>query len=458
MSKVTKNIEEARTYLDEALEALEEQETRIQALPDDTPDEERDFHKTLFEQRREDVARARDTLERLIALRQARETVPAPDDGDDGDDGDDPAEKRGIPARYRGSSKEPLTYRADNPGVSFFADVFHAQIGGSQEAFARLAQNEREMAYETRSMSTTVTAGGNFIPPQYLGEMYAALARPGRPFADSLPNSPLMATGMNITIPRITTGSLVATQTTQNTSLGTRDIVEALLTVPVITIGGYSDLSVQLAERAEPGFDTILFNDLRADYDRQLDNSCINGAGTTDHVGIRAVGSIQTSTYTSATPVASGLLPKLYDGIQKIATTRYAEPDTLVLHPRRSAWLVSNLSSTFPLFQVGGLYQAAGQQAGGFVNSFAGLNIVSDPNVGTVYSVGGNTNEDEIYVTRNADMHLWEGTPRVEVFRDVGSATGTVRIRLYAFSAFASGRFPGSICKIAGSGLSAPTF
>jgi hypothetical protein len=134
------------------------------------------------------------------------------------------------------------------------------------------------------------------------------------------------------------------------------------------------------------------------------------------------------------------------------------QPDTLVLHPRRSAWFVSNLSSTFPLFQVGGLYQAAGQQDGGFVNSFAGLNIVSDPNVGTVYSVGGNTNEDEIYVTRNADMHLWEGTPRVEVFRDVGSSTGTVRIRLYAFSAFASGRFPGSICKIAGSGLSAPTF
>jgi HK97 family phage major capsid protein len=459
MSKVTKNIEEARTYLDEALEALEEQETRIQALPDDTPDEERDFHKTLFEQRREDVARARDTLERLIALRQARETVPVPDDGDDSDDGDDPAEKRGIPARYRGSSKEPLTYRADNQAErSFFYDVFAASRLGNSEAQARLQQNEREVAYETRSMSTTVTAGGNFIPPQYLGEMYAALARPGRPYADSVPNTPLMATGMNITIPRITTGSLVAAQTTQNTSLGTQDIVEALLTVPVITIGGYSDLSVQLAERAEPGFDQILFADLRNDYDRVLDAAMLNGAGSTTHLGIRAVSSIQTSTYTSATPVASGLLPKLYDAIQKIATTRYMQPDTLVLHPRRSAWFVSNLSSTFPLFQVGGLYQAAGQQDGGFVNSFAGLNIVSDPNVGTVYSVGGNTNEDEIYVTRNADMHLWEGTPRVEVFRDVGSSTGTVRIRLYAFSAFASGRFPGSICKIAGSGLSAPTF
>lgn len=454
MSKVTKSIEEARDLLDKSIQEMDDWDAKIQALPDDTKDEERSFHAATFERIQEDVKRQRETLERLIAVRDARETVPAPDEGD-GDDGDEPEMRH---ARPYGTSKEPLTYRPELQGRSFFYDVIAASLHGNHEAQARLAQNEREMSIEMRSMSTTVTAGGNFIPPQYLGEMYAALARPGRPYADSLPRSPLMATGMNLTIPRITTGSLVATQTTQNTSLGTRDIVEALLTVPVITIGGYSDLSVQLAERAEPGFDQILFSDLRADYDRQLDSSCINGAGTTDHVGIRSVGSINTVSYTSATPTAAAMLPGLYNAIQKIATVRYAEPDTLVIHPRRAAWLASNLSSTFPLFQVGNLYQAAGQQAGGFMNGFAGLNIVSDPNIGTVYSVGGNTNEDEVYVTRNADMHLWEGDPRVEVFRDVGSATGTVRIRLYAFSAFASGRFPGSITKIAGSGLSAPTF
>lgn len=457
MSKVTKNIEEARAYLDEALEALEEQETRIQALPDDTADEERDFHKTLFEQRKEDVARARDTLERLIALKRARETVPpADDDDDDGNGGGNGGDAEKRHARPRGTTVEPLTYRQNGP-FSFFRDVFHAQIGGNPEAQARLAQHEHEMQIEKRTMSTTVTAGGNFIPPQYLGEMYAGLARPGRPFADVVPTSPLMATGMSITIPRITTGSLVAAQTTQNTSLGTQDIVEALLTVPVVTIGGYSDLSVQLAERADPAFDTILFNDLRADYDRVLDSAMLNGAGTTTHVGIRAVGSIQTSTYTAATPVASGLFPKIYDAIQKVSTNRYAEPDTAVIHPRRSAWFASSLGTSWSLFPYGSGFQA-GTQNNGYVANWAGLNWVSDPNIGTTYSVGGSTNEDEIYVVRVADMHLWEGEPRVEVFRDVGSATGTVRVRLYAFSAFASGRFPASICKIAGSGLATPSF
>ena len=450
--KVTKNIEEARELLDKALEAMNEEDDAIQALPDTAPEETRKFHEELFETRKSDVADARKTLERLIALRDARETVPAPD-SDDGDGDGDAAETR---QRIQ-LGKEPRTYRKEGQN-SFFRDLYHAQIGQNPEAMARLAQHHREVEIESRSMSTTVTAGGNFIPPEYLGEMYAPLARAGRPFADAVPSSPLMAEGMTITIPRITTGTLVATQTTQNTSLGTQDIVEALLSVPVVTIGGYADLSVQLAERASPAFDQILFNDLRADYDRLLDNQLINGTGTTQHVGIRSVASINTSTYTSGTPTAAGLVPKVYDAIQLIASNRYAPPDLCIMHPRRAAFLASNLSSTFPLFQYGQLTQAVGVQDQGMTTSLSGLRIINDANIATNYSVGGNTNEDEMYVVRSTDFHLWEGQPRVEVFRDVGSATGTVRIRLYAFSAFASGRFPKSITKIAGSGLSTPSF
>lgn len=453
--KVTKNVEEARKFLADAIESMEEQETKIQALPDDVSDEERDFHKALFDTRTDDVARARETLERLLALQEARKTVP-PDSEDEQEAAAD-AEKRGGPARPRGSSNEPLTYRLTGP-FSFFRDLYYGQIGGDPEAQARLAQNNREMQVEERTMSTTVTAGGNFIPPQYLGNIYAELPRPGRPFADAVPKSPLMATGMSITVPRITTGTLVATQTTQNTSLGTQDIVEALLTVPIVTIGGYADLSVQLAERADPSFDQVLFNDLRADYDRLLDSQLINGTGTTQHVGIRSVASIQTSTYSTATPTAAGLYPKIYDGIQKVSTNRYMEPDMALIHPRRSAWFASNLSSTFTLFPQPNLVQAAGTQAGGYIAGWAGLQWINDPNIGTTYSVGGSTNEDEIYILRSSDMILYEGSPRVEVFRDVGSATGTVRVRLYAFSAFASGRYPSGICKIAGSGLSTPSF
>jgi hypothetical protein len=43
----------------------------------------------------------------------------------------------------------------------------------------------------SRDLSTTVTAGGNFVPPQYLGELYAELPRPGRQFADAIGSKPL---------------------------------------------------------------------------------------------------------------------------------------------------------------------------------------------------------------------------------------------------------------------------
>jgi hypothetical protein len=55
-------------------------------------------------------------------------------------------------------------------------------------------------------------------------------------------------------------------------------------------------------------------------------------------------------------------------------------------------------------------------------------------------------------------MILWETFPRVEVFRDVLSDAGSVRLRLYAYSAFMGGRQPKSICLLKGSGLASPTF
>jgi HK97 family phage major capsid protein len=457
--RVTKDIEEARELVDKALSAMEDQETVIQAMPDDTPDETRAFQKELFESRKTDFQQAKETFDRLVALKEARDTLPNPNAT---------ASTQDAPVETRVQvGREPLTYGPQVREHSFLSDIYKATIQNDPVAMERLQRNNREqikinpacIGPEQRAGSTTVTAGGNFIPPQYLGQMYAEYAREGRPFADVVPSSPLMDTGMSLTIPRITTGTVTASQSSENSSLGTQDIVEALLTVAVRTIGGYVDLSVQLLERSDPSMDQIYFNDLRADYDHQLDTQLISGSNSSgQHLGIRAVSSIQTVSYTDASPTAAEFLPSIYNGIQKVATTRFRQPTHIIAHGRRLAWLASNLSSTFPLFQLGGLYQAAGQQNNGFAAGIAGLNTVQDNNIATNYSVGGNTNEDEVYVVYAPDFHLWESPPRVEVFRDVGSANGTVRLRLYAYSAFASGRFPGSICKIAGSGMSAPSF
>jgi hypothetical protein len=65
------------------------------------------------------------------------------------------------------------------------------------------------------------------------------------------------------------------------------------------------------------------------------------------------------------------------------------------MHPRRAAWLASNLSSTFPLFQLGTLVQSVGEQEGAMITSFSGLRVVLDASIGTTY--GASTNEDEVF-------------------------------------------------------------
>src|SRR3990170_2909272 len=433
--KLTNQVEEARSLLEEAIVRLDDQDAKIQALPDDAPDEDREFQRALFEKFEEDVTRRRETVERLIAIQRARETIPpAEDDGEpdggDGDEGKD-ARKRILVGR------EPHTYRRDNNDkVSFFGDLVAARKGDPVAA-DRLAKHQRE----TRDVSTADPGAGVFVPPVYLAEMWAELPREGRPFADAIPTLPLPDTGMTITVPRVTTGTTTAIQATEASAASETDIDGTLLSVGVRTIAGQNDVSLQALERTMPGMDFLIFQDLRADYDEQLDTQCLQGSGSSgQHLGIDTVSGINTVAYTDASPTAAEFVPKIYDAIQQIAAGRFRRADAIVIHPRRAAWLASNLSSTFPLFQLGVLNQAAGSQQAGFVDNFAGLRVIIDSNIGTTY--GASTNEDEIYIVRSADLILMEGPLRTAVYEDVLSGTVQVRLQVFAYGAFISGRQP----------------
>lgn len=119
--------------------------------------------------------------------------------------------------------------------------------------------------------------------------------------------------------------------------------------------------------------------------------------------------------------------------------------------------MASQLSSTFPLYQLGLLNQAVGQQNAGFVTNSLGLrNTVSDANIST--EGGASTDEDEIYFVYSPDLILMEGPLRTAVYEDVLSGTLQVRLQVFAYSAFISGRQPGGITKLSGTGLKVPTF
>lgn len=360
----------------------------------------------------------------------------------------------------RVQTREPLTYRKASEGgqFSFFKDVYLASKGNSA-SIARLQRHQREMQVEFRNDLTTVaTDGGEFVPPQHLQAEWAALARAGRVFANTIPSRPIPSTGMSFTVPKVTGGTTTALQTTENTGVSETDAVTAEITLTVRTIAGMQDISRQAFERSDPGLDQVIGADLAADYAVRLDTHLINHAtdGILNNANINAV------TYTDASPTVPELYPKLADAIQKIHTLRFMSPDAIFMHPRRWGWIMSSLdTSNRPLVTPYAPQNSAagfgGVVAEGAVGNMQGLNVYVDANIPSTNGAG--TNEDVIIVTRLADNLFFESpTPTVRTFEDVGSGTLTVRIQVYGFIAYSSDRYGKAHAKITGTGLVAPTF
>lgn len=450
-------VERRQAQYDAALERMNAANTAIQELEsDDTLDTlQAELDEAVAEVERckrnlEDADRlARSTSETPIVVEQ-RNTAPQ---------ATTTASAGSVEVRSETRvTREELIYREDQQG--FLADVVSA-YRGVPTAVEKLHRHNLQMrdhgfSIEKRDVTTSDPGAAGFVPPIYMSQAWAELPRAARPVADKVRKMPLPQYGTSISIPKVQSGVTVASQNGENTAISETDADSQTITVPVRTLAGMNDMSLQAFERTAPGWDMIVADDLRAAYDEELERQVLNGTGAAgQHLGIRAVSSINTVAYTDVSPTAAELHPKLYDAIQKIATNRKKQATHFIGHPRRSAWIASNLSTSFPLLQQGGLMQAVGQQDGGFTKAVAGLEWIDDPMVGTLLGAG---TEDEIYAVYMPDFILMEDTPRFEVFRDVLSGTGEARLRLWAYSAFASARQPSSISIISGTGLIAPTF
>src|SRR5207237_3483854 len=117
-------------------------------------------------------------------------------------------------------------------------------------------------------------------------------------------------------------------------------------------------------------------------------------------------------------------------------------------------WMAANLSSTFPLFQIGNLLQAGGRQTGGKATDVSDIEAIRDVNIATNYGAG--TNQDEIYAVDSSQIFLAEGEVRTRVLTEVLSGTLQVRLQVYAYSAFIPHRLAAAISVISGTGLTTP--
>lgn len=359
-------------------------------------------------------------------------------------------------------TSEQLTY-SERSGNDFLTDALKAQFKTDGDASARIARHQQEMAIEKRAVGTSNFAG--LVVPQYLVDLYAPLARAGRPFADAARKHQLPTQGMSVVISKINTGTTTAYQTSQNTAAVSQDIADNTLTVNVNTIAGQQSVSKQALLRGY-NIEGIVLGDLIRDYHTKLDNSLLNGSGSNGQpLGLLNMTTGVLVTYTATTGTVAGLYPKIADAIQQIQSNIYVNPNAIIMHPRRLGFLLAGVDSSNRPLIVPQAYNPMNAMGTGngtptYGNSgysILGLPIIVDANIAT--NVGASTNQDTIFVVDLNETHLWEeaAAPTYVTFEE---PTGKVAINivLFGMSAFTAERYPKAVAQINGTGLATPSF
>jgi HK97 family phage major capsid protein len=369
-------------------------------------------------------------------------------------------------------TNEPRTYAPQREGGenSYFRDLYEARTSGNREAVERLVRNDKERRALGNSGQTSVIgagggAGGEFSPPAWLVNDFIALARPGRVAADRAHQQILPSGIANVNLPRVATGATTAVQATQNVALSQTDITSNSVSSSITTVGGKQVVSLQLLQQSGLNFDEVILGDLASDYAKQLDLQFLAGSGASGQLrGVTGVAGA-TVTYTDASPAVAGagkFYAQVAKAIQSVATSRYAQPTCIVMHPRRWAWASASFdSSNRPLIVPSGqgfnsVATFESTQAQGLVGEMLGLPVYVDPNISITDGAG--TNQDIVYVLKADDLWLYESPLQAEAFTSTYADTMGVLFRLFAYSASIPDRYPSSVCLIRGTGLVTPAF
>ena len=368
---------------------------------------------------------------------------------------------------------EPLTYGRGGPH-SFFVDSIRQNGDGAAK---RLERHEEEMRVEYRSRefqrqrqlsrqlqergieanfelragSTTLGAGGNFTPPAYLIDLYAIASRPGRVLPDLIDPMPLPRAASSVNIPRLTQGTLVDVQATQNTTLPYQDVTDAQLTARSTTLAGFLDVSLQLLEQAQaPGLDELIMRDLFASLDASLEAQLISGSANI--TGLLNVSGVNSVTYTAATPAGLGLHSAMAQAYAQISNTRSRPPEAWLMRGSRFAWLGSQAdTSGRPFLTPAGSNGSSAESSPTSIGTVLGVPVFAQAALPA--NLGTGTNQDVVIGFRPDDLFLFESEPQLMIADDPLGSTLGARIRIHTYTAAIMGLYPSSIATVSGTGL-----
>lgn len=389
--------------------------------------------------------------------------------------------------------REPLTYdRRSNPHNSWIVDHYNAhRDAGARE---RLARHGREMAvelraragrsterrhrgdviesdatFEYRAPNLTPGQGAAFMPPLWLVDLTATFPRPERVIADLVPSFLLPDGVSSVNVPVITTGSVAQPQT-PNSAVASVDLADSATSSRVMMIPAFCDASLQLVEQSGMGgaaLDVVVWRDLLAAYDAQLEYQLTSGPGNTGTGGFVAdsqllgVGNIPGAgnvTYTSGSPTATGAYPLLGQAFGTVSNARKVRPECWLMRGGRWVFFVTGEDADGRPLGVPDAHNPPPTTPDGVpdpIGALVGLPVFTSESISATLGPAGN--QDEIIALRPSDCLLWESQPRLDVDRATLSGSLGARISMRASAAFLGGRLPTGICTMTGTGMTVQT-
>ena len=343
----------------------------------------------------------------------------------------------------------------EDPKRSFISDAYNAEFNGDLEARERIHYSQKQES-ESRDVSTSNFAG--LVIPQYLVDQTAEILKAGSPFYNALPKFRLPDEGMTMHISRVTTGTTVAAQASENSAVSETDIDDTDYTFPVCTYAGAQDVSKQAIDRGT-GTEDVLMADLIGQYYTAVDNACINGDESSGTLkGIKNISSITSTTWTDGSPTSAECVSKFAKLISDFTSARYASPDLIIMHPRRWAYLVGGLdgnSRPFVLPQGNNPSNAVGIGAIGYnaVGTLFGVPVITDANIHT--DAGSGNDEDNAFALKVSDLPFYEsaGQPFRLRFEATTPKSLQITVVIFNYVAFGAGKQPKSIGMLSGSGM-----
>ena len=269
--------------------------------------------------------------------------------------------------------------KASTPAVTaafYAAPRVNLNVTAGQYALAqiRAAQGDRDSRDLVAALdAATTTENIGVVPPTYLRDVIG-IVDASMPFADSLEQGTLPASGMKFYRPVLGTQATTA-ETAEAAELDSTDTTITSLEIPVVKIGGANKISVELLERSDPAYLDVLLRELAASWAHKADAyafsiACGNGIGTSS---------------------GSTLYKAIADGIADAYGVVRKTPNRFLADTGNFGELLQEVDSTGrPIFAAAAPINAAGLMSqGSTAGTVAGLTVVVDPNFDTGTGVKG---------------------------------------------------------------------